>query len=153
MFEISSPVLEIVLRAVLVYVGLWAIFRVTGKRQLGEMSPFDLILLLIISESVSSSLNAEEKSVPGGLISALTLVVIAYVVDYATFRSRRFEKFMESSPQVIIENGKINEKVRHSEKFTVDEIAEAIRQKGYRRIEDVRLAILETNGQISTIDS
>lgn len=149
MWNLSLPWWEFVLRAVLVYVFLLFILRVTGKRQTGQLAPFDLILLLILSNAVQNAMNGGDNTVIGGLISASTLIAIHYVVAYATFKSKTLEALIEGSPRIVIHNGVADEKVMRSEFLTHHELAAALRAEGCTEVSHVRLAMLENNGQIT----
>src|SRR5204863_6286925 len=92
---------ELILRSSLVYLFLVIVLRITGKRQIGQLAPFDLILLLVLSNAVQNSMNGGDNSVTGGLISALTLIVANYAVAYLTFKSKRLEAVIEGRPQVL----------------------------------------------------
>ncbi len=149
MFNLAVPWWELVLRGVVVYALLIILLRMTGKRQIGQLSPFDLVLLLILSNSVQNSMNAGDNSLIGGLISAVTLVVLNYLVGLVTFKSRKLEEIVEGRPQVLIHEGKLFEDVMLDAKLTQHELDCALRQAGYFAIEEVKLAILENNGGIS----
>src|SRR5207247_3481558 len=96
---------EFIVRALVVYGFLLIILRVSGKRQIGQLAPFDLVLLLVLSNAVQNSMNGGDNSVIGGLISAVTLVVLNWAVGYATYRNKRIEQFIEGKPQIIIHDG------------------------------------------------
>src|SRR5687768_16755385 len=118
MFNMSVPWWELIIRGFVVYVFLLTLLRLTGKRQIGQLSPFDLVLLLILSESVQSSMIAGDESIPGGLILATTLIVVNYIVGLITFKSKKLEDIIEGRPQVIIQNGKLFEEVMNEAKLT-----------------------------------
>jgi len=147
--HLSVPWWELVLRGLVVYLFLIALLRLTGKRQIGQLSPFDLVLLLILSNAVQNSMNAGDNSLIGGLISATTLVAINYLVGLLTFKSRKLEKIIEGRPQVLIHEGKLYEDVMCDAKLTRLELDSTLRQSGYFEIEHVKLAILENNGSVS----
>src|SRR5437773_6550876 len=112
MWEISLPHWwEFVLRAVVVYLFMLVLLRLTGKRQVGQLAPFDLVLLLVLSNAVQNSMNAGDNSLVGGLLSASTLVGINFVVGLATFRSKKLEAIIEGRPEVLIHNGRLYDKV------------------------------------------
>ena len=98
MFDLAVPLWELVLRAVAVYAFLLLMLRLTGKRQVGQLAPFDFVLLLILSNAVQNSMNAGDNSLVGGLVSAATLVALNYFTGLATFRSRRIEKIVDGEP-------------------------------------------------------
>ncbi len=149
MWKLDGSIFEIVVRAFIIYAGLFILFRLVGKKQLGEMAPFDFVLVLIISESVSNALGAGENSITGGLISASTLILVNYIVDFFSYKSKSFEKLMDGEFKILIRDGKMDAKVCKSEKITKSELEEALRQLEIEKIEDVKIGFLETNGKIS----
>jgi uncharacterized membrane protein YcaP (DUF421 family) len=111
MFDMSVPWWELILRAVVIYIFLILLLRVSGKRQIGELSPFDLVLLLILSNGVENSMNGGDESLVGGIILATTLIVINYGVGLISYKNKRVEKFIEGRPLVLIHEGKVFEDV------------------------------------------
>lgn len=151
MLTMSVPWWELIARGVVVYVFLLALLRITGKRQVGQLAPFDLVLLLVLSNAVQNSMNAGDNSLVGGLISATTLIGLNYLVGLATYRSKRLESVIEGQPQVLIHNGKLFEKVMARAQLTHHELNAALRRAGCASTEDVHTAILENNGAISVV--
>jgi uncharacterized membrane protein YcaP (DUF421 family) len=151
MWSIAVPVWELVVRASVVYAFLLVLLRLTGKRQIGQLAPFDLVLLLVLSNSVQNSINAGDNSLVGGLISATTLVALNYGVGYAIFKSKKLEALVEGRPQVIIHNGTVFEDVMTSAKLTHHELSAALRRAGCSCAAEVQAAILENNGSISVV--
>jgi uncharacterized membrane protein YcaP (DUF421 family) len=151
MWNIAVPWWELIVRGVVVYGFLLALLRLTGKRQVGQLAPFDLVLLLVLSNAVQNSMNAGDNSLVGGLISATTLVGLNYLVGLATYRSKRLEAIVEGRPQVLIHDGKLFEEVMAGAKLTHHELQAALRQAGCTCVEEVRSAILENNGAISVV--
>jgi uncharacterized membrane protein YcaP (DUF421 family) len=149
MWKLSLPWWEFIARAVVVYVFLLVILRVTGKRQVGQLAPFDLVLLLVLSNALQNSMNGGDNTVTGGVISAVTLISLNWLLGYVTFRSKRIGRFVEGRPQVIVHNGQVYRDVMQSERLTQDELDAAIRLAGCASIHDVHFAVLENNGQIS----
>ena len=150
MWHIAVSWSELVIRAVVVYIFL-ALLRITGKRQVGQLAPFDLVLLLVLSNAVQNSMNAGDNSLVGGLISATTLVGLNFLVGLITYRSKRLEAIIEGRPQVLVHSGKLFEDVMRRAKLTHHELNAALRQAGCGCVEDVQCAILENNGTISVI--
>jgi uncharacterized membrane protein YcaP (DUF421 family) len=142
---------ELVVRGVVVYAFLILLLRLTGKRQVGQLAPFDLVLLLVLSNAVQNSMNAGDNSLIGGLISAATLIAVNWLVGLATYRSKRLEAIIEGRPQVLIHNGKLFEEVLERSKLTRHELNAALRQAGCSCVEEVRAAILENNGAVSVV--
>src|SRR5215475_10122483 len=126
MWTMAIPVWELVLRGVLVYGFLIVLLRLTGKRQVGQLAPFDLVLLLVLSNAVQNSMNGGDNSVLGGLISASTLVAVNWAVGYAAFRSKRLERAIEGRPQVIVHNGHVYRDVMLRERLTQSELDAAL---------------------------
>jgi len=125
MWHMSVPWWEIIVRSLLVYVFLLVILRVTGKRQVGQLAPFDLVLLLVLSNAVQNSMNGGDNSLVGGLISATTLIGLNYAVGTATFRSKKLEAIIEGRPEVLIHNGKLFEEVMAKAQLTHHELVSA----------------------------
>jgi uncharacterized membrane protein YcaP (DUF421 family) len=149
MWTFSVTWWELILRGVIVYVFLIVLLRITGKRQVGQLAPFDLVLLLVLSNAVQNSMNGGDNSLVAGLVSATTLVVLNYAVGFLTYRSKRLEMLVEGRPEVLIHNGKLFEEVMARGQLTHHEINAALRQAGCSSIEEVHSAILENNGSIS----
>src|SRR4030088_3579412 len=118
MFNMSIPWWEIIVRSLAVYAFLLVILRITGKRQVGQLAPFDLVLLLVLSNAVQNSMNGGDNSLVGGLISAATLIAVNYLVGYATFRSKKLEAVIEGRPQVLIHNGELFRDVMEKSQLT-----------------------------------
>lgn len=104
MFHIAVAWWELVVRAAVVYVFLLVLLRLTGKRQVGQLAPFDLVLLLVLSNAVQNSMNAGDNSLIGGLVSAATLVLLNYLVAFATWRNKKLETLIEGKPEILIHN-------------------------------------------------
>jgi uncharacterized membrane protein YcaP (DUF421 family) len=151
MFELSIGSWEFVIRAVVVYAFLFALMRFVGKKHVGELAPFDLVVLLILSETVQNSLVSDDKSLVGGLISAATLVGLVQLVGYASWRSRSLDRVLEGVPKILVWHGRRCEKVMARERITISELTEALRHQGCSNILQVRAAVLENDGTISVI--
>jgi uncharacterized membrane protein YcaP (DUF421 family) len=151
MLNMAVSIWELVLRAVVVYAFMLVLLRLTGKRQVGQLAPFDLVLLLVLSNSVQNSINGGDNSLIGGMISAGTLVALNGGVAYLTFRSKKLEALIEGRPELIIHNGKVFENVMKRAKLTHHELNAALRRAGCGCAEDVQAAILENNGSISVV--
>ncbi len=151
MWNMAVPWWDLVLRAGVVYAFLLILLRITGKRQVGQLAPFDLVLLLVLSNAVQNSMNAGDNSLVGGLISAATLVGLNWIVGVATYRSKRIEAAIEGRPQVLIHNGRLFQEVMAGAQLTHHELNEALRAAGCACVEEVHSAILENNGAISVV--
>ncbi len=149
MWDLAVPWWELVARAAVIYSFLLVTLRLTGKRQVGQLAPFDLVLLLVLSNAVQNAMTGPDNSVGGGMILCSTLVALNSVIGYATFRSKRLEALIEGRPQILIHNGHLDERVMRKEKITHHELMASLRAAGCGAITEVHFAILENNGHIS----
>src|SRR4051812_20023069 len=130
MWQLQIPWAQLILRGVVVYAFLLVLLRITGKRQVGQLAPFDLVLLLVLSNSVQNSMNAGDNSLVGGMIAAATLVAMNYGVAILTHRSKRAEALIEGRPQVLIHNGRLFESVLSDARMTHHELNASLRKAG-----------------------
>lgn len=151
LWKLSQPWWEFVLRAGLVYLFLLVLLRLTGKRQVGQLSPFDLVLLLVLSNAVQNSMNAGDNTLLAGFILAASLVALNRLVGWISFRSRGAAKLLEGSPVLLVHNGVLNEAKLTAERLTHHELMAALRQAGLTELSQVHVAILEPTGRIDVI--
>ena len=149
MFTPSVAISELIFRALLIYVFVFILLRLLGKKHVGEMGPFDLVILLILSESVQNALVADDKSVTGGLIVASTLFAISQLVGFISWKSKKAERFIDGTPRVLIRNGHVYAEALAREQMTRSELLEALRREGCTSVTKVRYAILENDGGIT----
>jgi uncharacterized membrane protein YcaP (DUF421 family) len=149
MFDMSIGAGEIILRAALVYAFLFVLLRFGGKKHVGELAPFDLVVLLILSETVQGALVADDKSLVGAFIAAGTLVAIVHAVGYASWRSKAAERVFEGTPSVLVRHGHVLRDVMARERVTHSELIEALRREGCTSLTSVRFAVLENDGSIT----
>ena len=142
---------QIGVRSAVVYLFLLVVLRLMGKRQVGQLAPFDLVLVLVLSNSVQNAMNGGDNSVGGGLISAITLVLLNYVIGMATYRSKVLEAIVEGRPDVLIHNGTLYPAVMKRAKLTHHELDAALRQAGCACVNEVHMAVLENNGALSVV--
>lgn len=143
--------LELIVRAVVVYAFLVVLIRITGRRQVGMMSPTDFILLLILSNAVQNSMNGGDNSLGAGLVLATALIALNYAMSWLARRSKFVERLLVGRPVFIVRDGRLDEHVLAKEKVTHHELAAALRAAGCPNIEAARHVILETNGSISVV--
>jgi uncharacterized membrane protein YcaP (DUF421 family) len=149
--DLGSSLPEIVVRTAIVYLFLVAVMRISGKREVGQMSILELIVILIISDAVQNSMVGENTTIWGGLVAVLTLLGLDALLKAITGRSRRLRQAIEGEPRLLVRDGQMLSKALHEEKVEPSEVRAAIRAKGLERVEDVHLAVLETDGSISVI--
>lgn len=150
MFDLSVPWWEFIVRGAVVYLVLLVMVRLTGKRTVGQFTPFDLIVVMLLSESVSGALTAQDESLGGGLIIAATLVALDVAIAFGTSRSRRLDSVVQGSPVLVGRDGVIYEDVLKRERVPRSDIDKALRDADCE-IEDMRMAILEADGNINVM--
>ena len=151
LFVPEVSVVEKIVRSVVVYLFLLAAFRFTGKRQVGQLTPFDLVVLLVISNVVQNAVIGPDNSLGGGLLGAVVILALNGLLVEVTYRSKRLRRVLEASPTVLVHNGKLVERNLASERITLDDLHAAMRRAGVVDIAHVRVAVLEENGGISVI--
>ena len=151
MFDLSMPVWEYVLRAVVVYVVLLGMIRLSGKRTMGQFTPFDVLLIVLLGNAVQNALLGADQSLIGGLLLATVLIALNWTTGFISSRSRAAERVIEGVPVVLASDGRLYEDVLRRQLVSRNDFDEALRQNGELRLEDVRLAILETDGRISVV--
>ena len=151
LFDLSAPWWVFVLRATAIYALVMVLVRVSGKRAVGQFTPFDLVLLILIGNAVQNGINGGDNSLTGAAIMAVTLIVLNYAVALLTSRSRRAERLLEGVPVVLARNGKLFDHVLRRELVSREDFREALRMNGVEDVSEVELALLETNGSISVV--
>ena len=149
--EIGSSLPEVVLRTALVYLFLVAVLRISGKRQVGQLSVLELVVILVISDAVQNSMVGENTTLWGGLVAVVTLLGLDLGLKTLAGRSKRFRVAIKGEPRLLIRDGLLLERAVKEEGLEADEVRAAVRSHGLARVEDVRLAVLETDGSISVI--
>lgn len=140
-----------ILRAAVVYFMVLIFIRVSGKRQVGQMTPFDLVLFLLISNAVQNAMNGGDNSITAGFILAGTLVVVDQVISWLTRRSRKIEKLVDAEAEILIHNGKLRPGALEKAGLTHHELMSALRGSDCATIDEVHTAILETTGRITVL--
>ena len=149
MFHLGIPVVEKVLRAVIVYFFLVVGLRLAGKRELAQLNPFDLVVLLTLSNTVQNAIIGDDNSVAGGLIGATALLVVNALVVRFLYRHERLERLVEGDPDVLVENGTVRLDRLKKELITLPELATAAHKQGFASLDEVDRAVLEPGGTIS----
>jgi len=143
--------MDIVLRAVGLYVFMVLLMRVLGRRELSSLSPADLVLLIVLGDAVQQGLTQDDYSVTGALIAVSTIAALQVISSYVVYRSRRARRILEGEPVVVIQDGKLMERNLQRERMSEDDLAEEMRLQQIASFDDVQWAILENNGQISFV--
>jgi uncharacterized membrane protein YcaP (DUF421 family) len=143
--------LWIVLRTGAVYAVVLLGVRLSGKREVGQMTPFDLTLLLLLSNAVQNAMTGPDNSLVGGVVAAGTLLVMNYLVAEVSGGNRRFRRLIQGSPSLLVHDGKVLDAHMLREHVSLDELQRAIREHGVAHLNEVALAVLEVDGSISVL--
>lgn len=145
------PYLEVIGRSILVYGAVIVAFRLAGKKHVSELSFIDFILILLVSDAVQNSMIGENHSVEGGIIAAGTLIIMNVILTKLVLKSPKIAKIIEGEPILLVRNGRVLKKRLEEQSLRVEEIREAMHENGIAELDDVAMAILETDGTISII--
>src|SRR5450432_1772161 len=151
MFPGTHVILEIVLRTAIIYAVVLIGVRLSGKREVGQMTPFDLVLLLLISNSVQNAMTGPDTSVLGGIATAATLLAVNHFVAAISGSNRVLRKVIEGEPTLLVHDGEIITAHMNKERVSMDELERALREHGINNYHDVALAVLEVDGSISCL--
>ena len=151
MGNLASPLVEIALRTTVIYALVLIGIRVAGKREVGQMTPFDLVLLLLIANAVQNAMTGPDTSVTGGLVAAATLLGLNTLVTRVVLRNRRARRWVQGSPTLLIHDGKMIPEHLAREQLSSEEIHQALREHGVATVAEVQLAVLEIDGSISVL--
>ena len=143
--------MDLAVRAIVLYAVIMFIMRVIGRRELTQLAPMDLILLIVIGDAVQQGLTQDDYSMTGAIIVIGTLAVLQVGTSYVAFRSKRVRKILEGDPIIVIEDGKLIDRNLRRERLSAEEVAEEMRQQQIAAFEDVQWGIVESNGQLSFI--
>ncbi len=145
------PVVEKVIRSAVVYLFLLVAFRLAGKRQLGTMTAFDLVVLLVISNVVQNALIGNDNSLGGGLLGATVILVLNAIVAWITFRFKRMERLVEHTPTILVRHGRILRENLRRERLSLSELRAALRREGIASLRNVHYVLLEEDGHLSVL--
>jgi uncharacterized membrane protein YcaP (DUF421 family) len=143
--------MDIVLRAAFAFAFIFFLTRIVGRRELSSLEPFDLIMLIVLGDLVQQGVTQSDYSITGLVLAAGTIALLQVLVSYLNFRFRRLQPLLEGEPIVLVEDGRVLERNLARERLTPDELLEQARRNQIGSFDQVRLAVLETSGQISFI--
>jgi uncharacterized membrane protein YcaP (DUF421 family) len=151
LFDLTTPWYEILLRTFIVYMAVLVLLRLAGKRELGQMTPFDLVVILVIANAVQNAMTGGDNSLVGGLLAATTLTVVNIAVGRWGSQVPFFRRLVASEPTLLLRDGKPLKEALLKERIDVEELEMAARQHGIAELKDVAAAVLEEDGSISII--
>jgi uncharacterized membrane protein YcaP (DUF421 family) len=143
--------MDLVLRAIVIFGFVLLLTRIIGKRELGSLQPFDLILLIVLGDALQQGLTQDDYSLTGAILVVGTIAVLQVCVSWLSYRFPRTRPILEGEPLVIVQDGKVIDRNLKRERLTVEEITEAARKQQIAHLAEVRFAVLETDGEISFI--
>ena len=149
MFVLGVPIAEKILRPIIVYIFLIVGLRLSGKRELAQLNPFDLIVLLTLSNTVQNAIIGNDNSVSGGIIGAASLLAVNYLVVRFLYAHRKIDQLVEGRSDILIEDGKVHEQKLKRELITKEELAAAARKQGFDSLSEVQQFVLEPGGTLS----
>ena len=143
--------MDLVLRAVFLFVFVYALTRIIGRRELSSLEPFDLILLIVLGDAIQQGLTQDDYSVTGAVLVIGTLAVLQVFTSFVSFKFPRLRPVLEGEPVIVVEDGQPIEKNLRRERVTIEDLAAAARKQSIAKIDDVQWAVMETSGAISFI--
>ena len=146
MFHVPVPIVEKLVRPVIVYLVLVLLLRLFGKRELAQLNPFDLVVLLSLSNTVQNAIIGEDNSVTGGIVGAFALLAINWIVARILYRAPRLNRALQGRSAVLIRDGHIDRKALEREALTREELIEVVHRQGFEHVHDVQRCELEPNG-------
>ena len=144
--------MDIAIRSAVIFVFIYVLMRIIGRRELSSLEPFDLILLVVLGDSVQQAVTQDDYSVTGAFIVVSTIALLQVFVSYVNFKVPRLRSVIDGEPIVIIQDGKVIEGNARRERLTLEDIAEAARMQQIASLEDVQWAVLETSGELTFIE-
>ena len=152
MFSIElTKILEILARVAIIYVGCFALLRISGRRELSQLGAMDLLTMLLLSEVVSPALTGGDDTVTGGMIAAAALIALGVLTSWLSMRSKRLDKVLQGEARLLIRNGRVNAQVMRSERITDEDLRAALHQAGLMNVGDVARAFVEADGEITIV--
>lgn len=144
--------LDAVVNSVVIYLFLIVGLRMLGKKELGQLSVADLIFIMLISNAVGDVMRSQHDTLLGGLVAAVSLILVNLLLKIADYKSKGFSRFLEGRPAILIRNGEINRREMRKNRITIDELEQAGRENGVGDLSQIKLAILEKDGKVSILD-
>jgi uncharacterized membrane protein YcaP (DUF421 family) len=143
--------MQIIVRSLVLFLFVWIVTRGMGRKELAELSSFELILLIAMGDLIQQGVTGDDRSVTGAMLAVATFAVLTIAVSYLSFRSKRIARVTEGRPRIIIRDGEVFEDVVRVERLTLDEVKDAAREQGIADLRQIRLGVLEADGKFSFI--
>ncbi len=147
--HLDVPASALVFRAVVVYLSVLILIRISGKRQLGQMGPTEFVAILLISNAVQNAMNGGDNSLGGGLILAAVLIALSAAISFLTYRSRFFSSLFEGTPRLLVHKGQVIAPNLRKERLSLGDLKSLLRKQGIHSIQEINTAVLESDGTLS----
>lgn len=141
--------MELIVRATVIYWLLWLLLRVAGKRELAEMTPFELIVLMVMGDLIQQGVTQEDMSLTGAALSVTTIMLWTLALSYLDFRSRKLGEILDSVPAILVAHGTVDTDMLSIQRLSIDDLLDEARNNGIHRIGDIDYAVLEADGKVS----
>ncbi len=151
LIALEIPAIEKIIRPIVVYLVVLAFFRIFGRRELAQLNPMDLAVLLLLAAALENAIIGDDHSLIGGIYGAAALLGINWLVNATSYRVPWLDKLIQGEPKVLIDKGALDEEVRRSEKLSDSDVDEALHREGIEQLDEVRKAYLEPSGQLTMI--
>jgi uncharacterized membrane protein YcaP (DUF421 family) len=149
LFHFDVPMMALAVRAIVVYLSVLLLLRISGKRQMGQMGATEFIAILLISNAVQNAMNGGDNSLIGGVFLAVVLILMSTLISILTYRSEFFSSILEGTPTLLVHRGKVIHKHMIKERLTLNELKILLRKQGLHNIAEIDTAILEADGTLS----
>ncbi len=146
MFQLQLPIIEKLVRPIIVYLVLVLLLRIFGKRELAQLNPFDLVVLLSLSNTVQNAIIGDDNTISGGVIGAFSLLAINWVVARVLFRSQKITRVVEGRSTLLVRDGVVEKAAMERESLSMEDLLSALHRQGFTHLQDVRRCELEPNG-------
>jgi uncharacterized membrane protein YcaP (DUF421 family) len=143
--------MQIILRSLALFLFVWLVMRIAGRKELAQMTSFDLVIVVVLGDLIQQGVTGDDRSVVGAMLAVTTFVLLAVLLSYVSFRFRATRPILEGSPVIVVRDGRFLTDVMRMERLTEDEVREAARMKGIERMSQVKVGILEADGQFAFI--
>ena len=144
--------MDLAIRSAVIFFFIYLLMRIVGRRELSSLEPFDLILLVVLGDSVQQAVTQDDYSVTGAFIVVSTIALLQVFLSYLNFRVPRLRTLLDGEPIVVVQDGKVIEGNARRERLTLEDIAEAARLQQIASLDDVQWAVLETSGELSFVE-
>lgn len=141
--------MQIILRSVALFLFVWVVIRVAGRKELSQLTSFELVIVIVLGDLIQQGVTGDDRSVVGAMLAVATFTLMTLALSYASYRFRATRPFLEGTPVVILRDGRLIDEVLRLERLSADEVREAARSKGIARLSEVAVGILEADGQFS----